>query len=117
MAREGKRLTTTLSREFDIPANMALDFAARALSTVGVTSVEEDPTHEVVSGKTGTTWRTWGQQLKVNVESTVPGKSLVTVSSAPKFRNPRFDFGASKAMVNDVIDNLAEAARVHGLSG
>jgi hypothetical protein len=107
-----KRRLTTLGEGLDIPAALALELAGRAVSAAGGKHIEVDPTRQVVTGKTGTSWRTWGQQLKVTVQSRSSETSLVEVSSAPKIGDPIFDFGSSKRMAADVLRRLTELAKV-----
>ncbi|MDY8137493.1 hypothetical protein [Aquimarina sp. 2201CG5-10] len=59
--------------------------------------------------KTGTTWKSWGEEIKISLKSANKNDFEYTVSSSPKLKTTLFDYGKNLenvTRVENVIKNI-----------
>jgi hypothetical protein len=78
-------MAKTRVRAYEVPPQVALDAAARAMAKVPKSSsVATDPTTGVVNAKVGVTLRSWGERLRVQVGAHPPAGAAVSCTAELK---------------------------------
>jgi hypothetical protein len=72
-------------RAYPVPPQAALDAAARAMAKVPkASSITSDPTTGVVTAKVGVSFKSWGENLRVQVGAHPPAGAAVSCTAELK---------------------------------
>jgi hypothetical protein len=99
--------------ELDGSPDRVLTACAEALRTLPKTRVAEvNPKAQTIRAKRGLTWRSWGDEIRVDVQGIERGTSIIRVSSRPRLRTTLVDWGSNLRNVMAIRDCLmARGAR------
>jgi hypothetical protein len=87
---------------------------ARAVAAVqslrNVRILDESP-EGVIAARTGLTWRSWGENIRVRLRRKSDDWTMITVSSQPKLGATLLDQGQNLKNVRQLVEKLAEETR------
>ena len=87
------------------PLSDAYRRAGEALSAIGARVTAEDEASGRIEGKLSVNWRSWGENLSVEV-SGVDNDALVRVTSASRLPTTLFDYGKNAGNVKRFLETL-----------
>jgi hypothetical protein len=103
------RLAVSQTEEvlLDGPTDQALATCAEALRVMPKTKVNEvNPEAHWIRAKRGLSWRSWGDQIRIDVQGNEDHTSLIQVSSRPCLRTTLVDWGSNLRNVAAIREYL-----------
>jgi hypothetical protein len=100
------RLTPTQTIDLSVTPAKGLVLAEKAVRAAGRSNVAVDAALLTVVGRTGMTWRSWGQALAVTVEEEHPSGCRLICSSWPTYPLQMVDWGAGKLALQKLVDQI-----------
>ncbi|MGH9369801.1 MAG: hypothetical protein ACRD3M_19285, partial [Thermoanaerobaculia bacterium] len=85
----------------------AVAACAEAVHALPKTSVAETNSNtQTIRATRGWTWRSWGDEIQIDVRGTESGASIIRISSRPRLRTTLVDWGSNLRNVTTIRDLL-----------